>query len=225
MNNYNNALKNKNGLWCSVTSLTLSLLGFLILLFGLGLGFYIEIFGLVFGVISLTKGYAGKRLAWTGIVIFILSMFLSTILSIYLPKIEEIKDRTIIEQTIGSLGVLNDNVLETMSSVGTTRGVVLSVKKGEYVIDSKNNIIYYILRDSDYIYSPINKTTQVSPGINTITSSSNEKYNIFLILNYSSYDLTYNDQEIEKVLTPNLAGYNFIIENKGRVKLNFKLVN
>jgi hypothetical protein len=150
---------------------------------------------------------------------------IALLISIINPRINQMKDRAVLGQTIDSLNAINSKVVETLSSAGNTRTVELGVKRGEYVIDSNSNVIYFVLKDSSYVYSQLNQTVPASRDIDSITVVNKGKYSVSLILNYSNYDITYSDKDIEKVLTPASASYTLLIENKGDKKLNFKLIN
>jgi type II secretory pathway pseudopilin PulG len=150
---------------------------------------------------------------------------IALLISIVYPRINQMKDKAVLGQTIDSLNLINNKVIETLSSAGNTRVIELVVKKGQYIIDSPNDAVYYFMGDSNYLYSQLNQTVPVTKDIDALTLLSKGKYSVSLILNYSSYNITYNDKDIQKVLTPASGTYSLIVENKGDKKLNFKLTS
>ena len=142
------------------------------------------------------------------------------------PRINQMKDRAIIGQTIESMTLLNNKIMETLSAPGNTRQINLGLSSGEYVIDSLNETISYSLKDTNLLYTEVG---QVVPQgeINVLTVDNKGKYNIFLILNYGDYNLTYEDKDINKTLTPASNSYGLLIENKGGAdkRINFRLIS
>ena len=169
----------------------------------------------------------GSKIAqiWIETVIYTLIglSIIALLISIINPRINELKDKTILTQTVESLNIINSKVIETLSSAGNTRNIGLKIKRGVYTIDSANDSFYFLLEDSSYMYSQINQTTPVNGYIDVLTLTNRDKYKVYFIINYSNYNLTYNDKDTEKVLTGASAAYNLIIENKGNKQLNFKL--
>jgi len=139
---------------------------------------------------------------------------IGTLLAVTTPKINQLKDKAIITQTIESLNNLNQQIQNTLIASGNKRTVSLTIKKGEYVIDSVNNNIYYVMKGTNLLYSQLNQS-QKQGDITILTEEMNNRYNIYLILNYSSYNITYQDEDKNRALTSAPAAYNLLIENKG----------
>lgn len=151
-----------------------------------------------------------ETVIYTLIGLAIIGLLISTIM----PRVNEMKDKSLIGQSIDSLNTVNSKVMETLTSAGNTRQVFLSVRRGEYVIDSLNDSIYFILKDTKLRYSEPEE--YVSRGdITVLTKEKKDKYDVYLILNYSYYNITYENKEFNRVLTPASTTYNLLIENNG----------
>lgn len=152
---------------------------------------------------------------WIETVIYTLIglVILGILLSIVTPKINQIRDKTILTQTIDSLNVLNEEISETLIAPGNKREVLLSVSKGEYVIDAKNETIYYLLKDSTYMFSQLDQVT-ASGNILVLTKKGKKNYDVYLTLNYSSYNITYEGKDIIREFTQAPVPYRLLIENK-----------
>jgi len=163
---------------------------------------------------------------WVETVIYTLIglTIIGVLISIASPKINQMKDKAILGQVVDSLNELNSKIMETLVSPANSRQVTLGVQKGEYVIDSINNSIYYVLRGTGYLYSEPGEL--VSQGdIYVKTISRNNKYDVYLSLNYSSYNITYAGKDTNKILTPASAAYTLLIQNQGNKKLNIEMLN
>jgi type II secretory pathway pseudopilin PulG len=164
---------------------------------------------------------------WIETVVYMLIglALIGILLSIALPRINQMKDRALIEQSIDFLNILDSKFNEVLSSAGNTRQINLGIKKGNFVIDSWNNSIYFFFKDSSYMLSEIGETTK-NGEINMLTINNGKNYDIYLALNYSSFNITYNNQKVLKEFTSSSAAYNLLIENRGGAdkKINFKSI-
>ncbi len=79
-----------------------------------------------------------KAQVWIETVVYTLIFLalMATILIVAKPKIEQIKERTIIEQTISFLNVLDSSILDARSkAAGTQIPVDFLIKRGKLIID------------------------------------------------------------------------------------------
>jgi type II secretory pathway pseudopilin PulG len=170
-----------------------------------------------FGMIRLSIAGSKCSQVWVETVIYTLIglTIMAIIIGVITPKINQITDKTILTQTRDTLNQLNDQVQETLSTVGSQREVALTVKRGQYMIDGPNNNIYYSLLGTSALISQ--PGIPVKDGELTILTEMivKNKYNVFLILNYSSYNVTYNGKDVNKTLTPAPTSYRLLLINRG----------
>ena len=143
------------------------------------------------------------------------------LISIITPRINEMKDRTIIKETISSLNDIDSQISNiVIMGPGNQREIFLTVRKGEYLIDAGNDKIIYVLKNTNLLYSEINESFKQG-DIEIITTEEKGKYEIQLSLSYDYLSLTYENKEAS---TP----HNILIENKGRLnnltQINIKII-
>ena len=154
---------------------------------------------------------------WVETVIYTLIglTIMSIIIGVVTPKINQITDKAVLTQSKDTLNQINDQVQEILSATGSQRDILLTIKKGEYFIDGSQDSISYILRGTSALISQPNEYVK-SGDINILTiAKSNKRYDVYLTLNYSAYNLTYNGKDVNKTLTTAPAGYRLLFINKG----------
>lgn len=163
-----------------------------------------------------------KSQIWVETVIYTLIglSIMAIIIGVITPKINQMTDKAILTQTIDSLNILNEQVQDALSTGASQREFSLTVKRGKYFIDSQNDNIYYLLSGTNALISqpgiPI-QNDELTVLTQVITKN---KYNVFLILNYSSYNITYNNQDIDKTFTAAPTRYRLLLINKGSPSQN-----
>jgi hypothetical protein len=152
---------------------------------------------------------------WVETVIYTLIAFvmIGLVLSYAKPKIEELQDRAILQQSTEMMKQIDSTIL-TMSGAGNQRILEIGLKKGSLKLDCINNKIIFEL-ESKSLYSEPDKNirdgdviilTQVKPGYNLVT----------LTLDYSEkYNLKYEGNKILKVITKASNPYKLTILNEG----------
>ena len=158
-----------------------------------------------------------KSQIWVETVIFTLIglVILGILLAIVTPKINQIKDKTILIHTMVSLNTFHQAVSETLLAPGNKREILISVSKGEYVLDGKNETVYYILESSTYQFSQLNQPT-TSGNLIVLTKDGARDYDVYLMLNYSGFNLTYEGKDLVHELTQAPIPYKLLIENEGK---------
>lgn len=139
---------------------------------------------------------------------------IAILLSMVVPKIDQMRDKSLMVQAITNLNHVDGLISEIMVTPGNSRQIDLSFNKGTYVFDALNGGIYYNLSDTKLFYSQLNQVVHQGE-VDILTTSVGDKYFISAYLNYSSLNLTYNSQNIPKTLSANPTGYKLVIENKG----------
>lgn len=160
-----------------------------------------------------------KAQVWVETVVYTLIglSIMGLVLAFALPKINEMKDKAIIDQTIEALNELDTKILDASSTAGSTRIVDFKIGKGKAVIDGVNDIVTFTLPESHVVYSEPGATTKIGE-ISVKTEKKAKTSKVELWLNYTGrFDITYNRQDQEKALQQAPSPYKILIENNGSV--------
>ena len=156
---------------------------------------------------------------WVETVIYTLIslILIGAVLAFILPRIQEIQDKAIIEQSIEML----QNIDGVISSVviggpGNKRIIEIGIKKGNLIINSEKDQINFEM-ESQYIYSQEGESISIG-SVTVLTEKIGSLNKITLTSNYSKYDLTYDGVNKSKTLTRSSTPYKLSIENKGGTK-------
>lgn len=138
-------------------------------------------------------------------------------LSIATPKINESRDRAIIEQTISSLGVWDERIGEVVDKgPGNKRTIpAFTMKHGELIINSTNDEILFVVGGLSKPYSE--PGFEIRDG-NVRIKSYLEGKSAYLVLKLSYENIaniTYAGAETEKKFTASSTAYSFSIANLG----------
>ena len=153
---------------------------------------------------------------------------ITIILSITIPQITKIKERSIIRQSINSLDALHREILEVSDVAGNIRVIFLKSDKGTFEIDPVQDKITFILENSPLQFSePGQKIKYGEIFIETVAVG--KRYTIRLELDYAStFDITADGGDGIKVIH---GGTNRLkVENVGdnhigeKVHLDFDIV-
>ena len=91
------------------------------------------------------------------------------VLALITPRINEYRDRAVIEQTISSLNVIDAKIGETLQAPGNTRVVDFLLKQGDIYVNAQNDSIIFVLENSHVVYSEPGQPTDI--GRITVTTS------------------------------------------------------
>ncbi len=152
---------------------------------------------------------------WVETVIYTLIalILIGLVLAFIVPKIGEIQDRVIIEQTIELMNNL-DNIISSIGVVaGNKRIVDIGIKKGVLKIDGENDRIIFEIK-SEYEFSQQGEDITIGDII-AKTEKSGSLNIITLTSNYNQYDLTYNGKDELKEISQSTTPYKLSVENKG----------
>lgn len=156
-----------------------------------------------------------KGQVWVETVIYLLVAFvmIGLVLSFIKPKIEELKDKAVIDQSIQILQDIDNSIL-TIGSSGNKRLLEIGIKKGTLTIDSEKDTIVFQI-DSTYKYSEPGQPVQVG-NIQALTEQNGRNSNVTLKRDFSSeYNITYNSQEVIKTLNKASNPYKVFMTNEG----------
>jgi hypothetical protein len=174
--------------------------------------------------VSLRNGNKRGQI-WVETVIYILIAFvmLGLVLSFVRPKIEELRDKIIIEQSIETMNDL-ESVFSDVLVPGNKRIVEVSIRKGEFNINSENDSIEFEI-DSSYIYSEPGETIFLG-NLNITTIDLGDYAEVRVIRDFSErYNLTYQNSEESKSLTRSSVPYRISITNKGEDDSGRTIIN
>lgn len=166
-----------------------------------------------------------KGQVWIETVIYTLIAFvmIGLVLSFAKPKIEEMQDKTIIQQSTEMLKYI-DSIILSMGVTGNQRIVELQIKKGELKIDSANDKIIFEM-ETNSLYSEPDKPI-VDGSVTILTEKKSGTNLVTLTRDYSGdYNLKYNGNEETKVITQASTSYKLFIANEGKDSNNKILLN
>ncbi len=167
------------------------------------------------GVSFFSKNHKGQ--VWIETVMYTLIAFvlIGLVLTFARPKIQELQDKALIEQSVTMLKEI-ESIILTMGVAGNQRIIELGIKKGELRIDAFNDKIIFEM-ESAYTYSEPGEV--ISDGNLFVYTQKKGNINIVnLTRDYSSsYDLKYNGLEELGTLTKSSVPYRLLLKNEGEV--------
>lgn len=144
---------------------------------------------------------------------------ISLILAFVMPRINDSKDKATVEQSIQSLNEIHKVIEDIYLAPGNQRPIALSIKRGEFFVDSTNDQIGFLISDLKSPYSQLD--TPIQYGAITILSQKGQKSNsVSLTLNYSSQlNLTFNGQDdsIIKKFSAASIPYKLLLKSQGNI--------
>jgi hypothetical protein len=176
------------------------------------------------------KKRSNKAQIWIETVIYTLIglTIIASMMYVILPKINQMNDKAIISQSVDSLNSIDTEIQNLLVSPANKREIFLNVKKGEYTINSEKDKLFFVLKGTELLYSEVDEEIIDGEIIKT-TRSRGEKYDVYLYLNYSYLNITFENKEINKTLTSASTAYRLLFENLGadsnnRINVNVRLI-
>lgn len=111
------------------------------------------------------------------------------VLALVTPKINEYRDRAVIEQTIESFNVVDAEINEVLQAPGNTRVVDFRLKRGDIYFNATSEQIIYLLDDMPSPYSEPGVAVDIG-RISVLTTKNPKTYRTQLTLSYR-FDLDY----------------------------------
>jgi len=159
-------------------------------------------------------GLNGRGQVWVETVIYTLIglAVIGILLAVSKPKIEQMKDKIIIEQTIKSLNEISTRIYDVQIAPGNKRILNLKISKGKFYVNASANKIGWII-ESSYKYSQPGKVVDV--GNMEILTSDGGPYLVEASMTYG-VNLTNDgkDDYISRDGSP--TPYMLSIENNGK---------
>jgi len=161
------------------------------------------------------KGVKGQVWIETVTYTLIALVMIGLVLSFAKPKIEELQDKAIIEQSVQMLKEFDLVVKEVGEGVvGNTRKIETNLKKGSIKVDSPNDLLIFEMK-SRYQYSQPRQSYQEG-ALTVYTTEDGKYYPINITLNYSGiYNITYSSLENQKIISKSSTSYEIFISKKG----------
>ncbi len=170
-----------------------------------------------------------KGQIWVETVIYTLIAFamIGLALAFIKPKIDEIQDKAIIEQSISMLEEIN-SVIKNIGDAGNQRVVELGIREGTLTINGTNDLLLFEIT-GEYAYSEPETKLEIGK-ILALTEQKGELYTVTLTSNYSSHNLLYDNADTERTLSKSSNPYKILISNQGndengKPKINFEVIN
>ncbi len=167
-----------------------------------------------------------KGQIWVETVIYTLIAFvmIGLVLAYAKPKIEELQDKAIIEQSIAMVKNIDSTIL-TIGAPGNQRLMELGIKKGVLKIDGTNDLIAFEMESKNTYSEP---GVNVSDGNLIIHTEKTGKFNVItLTRDYDGeYNITYQGKDESKIISKASTPYQLLISNKGgedEIAINFEI--
>ncbi len=160
-----------------------------------------------------------KGQIWIETVIYtLIGLTLIAIVLVFgLPKINESRDRAVIEQSIDSLNLLDGKIREVIDAgSGNVRKInVFSIKRGELTINGDENSITFFLDDLAKPYSEPGESFKIG-RINVLSAEERKKSSVKLTLDYeNTADITFAGADGLRKFIAGSTPYSLTFENKG----------
>ncbi|MEK6945835.1 MAG: hypothetical protein AABW63_03505 [Nanoarchaeota archaeon] len=165
------------------------------------------------------KRMGKKSQVWVETVIYTLIALsiIGLFLSFARPKIEEIQDKSTVEQSVSMLESIDSIILNIVQGgPGNQRVIEIGLQKGSLDINSTNDQIVYELTGR-YGYTEPGNYVNIGKLV-AITEKEGSLSRVRLISNYSNiYNITYNGLKQEKIIPKSPVPYRLSISNKGTI--------
>ncbi len=159
-----------------------------------------------------------KAQIWVETVVYTLIglSIIAVILALLTPKIQETKDKALIDQSISILDSLSRTVDDIKFSPGNSWPLQVKFDKGKFFIDGTTDEIYFLFDDSKIKYSE--EGQEISRGkIKIKTTTLNRNTAVKLSLNYSKIlNITYKGKDESHSFSSASLPYDLFIENVGK---------
>lgn len=178
---------------------------------------------LLFGRKIISSNKKGQVWIETAMYILIATVIIGLVISFVGPKISEMQDKAILENSATMLRDL-DNIISSIvqEGAGNVRKIELPLKKGSLVINSSSDEIVFEM-EGRYAYSEPEKP--ITQGSLLIYTRQTGNLNIVnMTSSYPNYNLTFNGLDQIKSLTQSPNPYTIYITNQGSPNINSKPV-
>jgi hypothetical protein len=158
----------------------------------------------------------GKAQVWIETVIYTLLglVVIGLLLAFAKPKIDSIRDKSIIEQSLSSFNSLNAK-MEEIEKRGpeNSRQIDMKISRGRLILDPANDKISWII-ESTYKFSELGYVVTWG-DLKINTTQKGKKYYVEIFKMYPSNILVNNYDSPKKEIVQSQTMYSFIIKNNG----------
>ena len=148
---------------------------------------------------------------------------IGAVLAFVMPRIEEIQDKAVIEQSINAVKDINNVVLSVVQGgAGNKRLIETNIKKGSLIINGANNEIIFKM-ETNYVYSEPGQRINIG-NIKAMTEDVGGTNVVTLTSSYN-YDITNSGTDQERTIEHSTTPYTISIENKGEDASGKTIVN
>lgn len=150
---------------------------------------------------------------------------ISLLLATTKPKIDEIKDKSLIEQSIEGLNLIQEKIYEISRGTGSRQILGIEITKGKLYINGTSDSIYWILGTS-YLYSEPGESVVVG-NINITLTGEEKNWEIRLERKFDLFDITFSGENKTKIFEESSIPYEISMENmgqntEGKIQINFE---
>lgn len=135
------------------------------------------------------------------------------VLAFVTPKINEQKERLLVEQTVQALDAIDQKINTVLQAPGNVREINFAMKEGEMHVNSTEDRIIFVLPGLTKPYSEPGESIALG-RIELLTEEVGGAYNVKLSINYIE-NITYNLQESNRKFDAAGIPYRFSISNEG----------
>ena len=164
------------------------------------------------------KGSLGQ--VWIETVLYTLIglALMGVVLAFVTPKLNAEKDKIAVDQTIRSLNDFDDRINIILQAPGNVREIDISMQKGIFTVNSTVDSVSFYFGDLTQPYSE--PGVPITIGRITALSQKNAKSSSVLLTLAYADNLTFNQQDIDKVFTASSIPYKFSVSNLGVIDAN-----
>ena len=170
------------------------------------------------------RGERIKGQVWIETVIYTLIglAIIGVLLAIAKPKIESMKDKAIMDQSLDILNLIDYKINDIRHVPGNSRLVSVRLKKGNLIIDGEKNMIQFYFEKVNYEYSEpgLNVTLK---GIKIVTEKGAKQYTVTMNLKYDNLNITWRKKTKRQILQPSPTPYELSFRNDGKIGDNINI--
>ena len=163
--------------------------------------------------------YKKRGQVWIETVTYTLIAFvlIGLVIGFARPKVEEIQDQSIIEQSIKIMRGLDSQIQEiSEKGDGNKRKLEMTIRKGDLFIDAPNDTLRFVI-EGRFMYSQPGQS-YIEGGLNITTIQNGKVYTVTLEKKYEDFNLLYNGKEEMKRLPRSSTAYElFLLNNDSRI--------
>ena len=154
---------------------------------------------------------------WVETVIYTLIAFvlIGLVLAFAKPKIEELRDKAVLEQSIEMMEDLDLIITEVIQAgAGNKRVIKIAIRKGDLRLDGSSDKLLFEF-EGKYTYSEPGENIQRG-NLVIITEEVGKLSFVNITRNYFDYNITYHGEDNLKIISKTATPYNLVISNSGK---------